>query len=89
MRLNGMHLIRVAAGAILLVIGPEVLGPSPLLAAKLGGCSPASDAACITRHEVYENMSCTSGGGTDCIGCIKQQEHVCTWEGGDALDYYN
>jgi len=89
MRTKSMCVIRLAAAAILFTLGPQVLRSSDLLAAELGGCSAQTNAACITKHDTYENKACTSGGGTSCITCIADPESVCTWDGGDVLDYYN
>jgi hypothetical protein len=83
-----MQTVRLVAASLVLVFGPGILVPQPLLARAggFGGCLSSEAYGCITTNSAYANKYCAAGGGSDCITCNEEPEAVCTWcKGGDDL----
>ena len=78
--------IRLTAGALLVLVG--LAWNSDPIAPSFAGCAPSEENACITQHDSYTGMRCIGGGG-HCVTCFSDPNYICTWCGGDVLDYFN
>jgi hypothetical protein len=80
-----MSAIRLAALAILAVVGVSLFTAQPALA-RDGGCLPQPGYGCITQNNAYENKYCS---GSGCMTCSPEPDAVCTGCGGDLDDVFN